>query len=162
MIEPTPTPLDAERERWRKDGYTDAEISQILINRASGSGSPQPWGAASAPGTMTGVLGNASAVLSHAKGTIPVIQSNIANVADPAAPPSARAKSAVVVAFAAVIVAVLGYAVYQEWTIHIINAPLTAAAQRLKAETEAKAATISVDADADERLRKYGKARPRQ
>jgi hypothetical protein len=32
---PTPSPLDAERARLRKEGYTDAEISQILISRAS-------------------------------------------------------------------------------------------------------------------------------
>jgi len=40
----------------------------------------------------------------------------------------------------AVIVAVLGYAIYQEWQIHIINAPITAAAQAQKAAAEAAVA----------------------
>src|ERR1700677_5122008 len=118
MAEDNPTPLDAERERLRKAGYSDAEISQILVQRAVGGGLQQPAG--TAPGAMTGVLANASAVLSHAKGTIPAIQSNIANVSNPAAPRASRAKSAVVVAFAAVLVAFLGYTVLLEWYQHVV------------------------------------------
>ena len=120
--------------------YTDAEISQILINQASGIGSQQPAGAAPVQGTMTGVLGNASAVLSHVRGTIPAIKADFANLSNPAAPSPARAKSAAALAAVAVIVAVLGYAIYQEWQIHIINAPITAAAQAQKAAAEAAVA----------------------
>jgi hypothetical protein len=137
MAEQNPTSLDAERERLRKAGYTDAEISKYFIERLH-AGSQQSPAAAPTQGTMTGVLGNASAVLSHAKGTIPVIQSNIANVADPAASPSSRARSTAVLALVAVIVAVLGYAIYQEWTIHIINAAAIS-----RAETQAKTDTFT-------------------
>ena len=48
---------------------------------------------------MTGVLGNASAVLSHARGTIPAIKADLANVRDRAVPPASRGKSAMVLAF---------------------------------------------------------------
>ncbi len=143
MDEANPTPLGAERERLRKAGYTDAEISQILIQRAVGGTSQQP--AAPAQGTMTGVLGNASAVLSHARGTIPAIQSNIANVSNPAAPPTSRVRSAAFVALAAVIVAVLGYAIYQEWQQHIVSATEIAAQQAREAKAKADTAnTLSV------------------
>ena len=69
---------------------------------------------------MTGVLGNASAVLSHARATIPAIKADYANLFNRAAPPKTRAKSAAALAAVALIVAALGYAVHQEWQIHII------------------------------------------
>jgi hypothetical protein len=131
------TPLDAEREKLRAQGYTEAEISQILINQASGLGSQQPAGAAPVQGNMTGVLGNASAALSHARGAIPLLKGEVANLSNPDAPRPSRAKSAAVVASAAVIAAVLGYAIYQEWQIHIVNAPNTAAGQASQAANDA-------------------------
>lgn len=132
-----PTPLDAERARLRKEGYTEAEVSQILIQRAVGGASQQPAGAWAPQGTMTGVLGNASAVLSHARGTIPAIKSDLANLSNAAAPPKSRAKSAAVLAFAAVVVAVLGYAIYQEWQQHIISATERAKAEACSARVKA-------------------------
>ncbi len=48
MDEANPTPLDAEREQMRKAGYTDGEISQILIQRELG-GASQPVGAKPPP-----------------------------------------------------------------------------------------------------------------
>jgi hypothetical protein len=41
-------------------------------------------------------------------------------VADPAAPPASRARSAVIVAFAAVIVAFLGLTILMEWYQHVV------------------------------------------
>jgi hypothetical protein len=115
------TPLDAERARLRAEGHSEGEISQILINRASGNGSQQPAGPAPVQGgNMSGVLGNASAVLSHMKGTIPVLKADLTNLSSSTAPPKSRAKSFAVLAFAAVIAAVLAFAVYQEWQRHII------------------------------------------
>ena len=140
MATPTGTKVDAQRARLRAEGYTEAEISQILINQASGIGSQQPAGAAPVQGNMTGVLGNASAALSHARGTIPVLKGEVANLSNPTAPRSSRAKSAAVVVSAAVVAAVLGYAIYQEWQIHIVNAPITAAAEAQKAAAAAAVA----------------------
>ena len=42
MAETNPTPLDAERERLRKTGYTEDEISQIFVKRAIEAASKQP------------------------------------------------------------------------------------------------------------------------
>ena len=127
-----------ERARLRAKGWSEDKIEKILFEReVAGSQPSQAAGAGPGQGNMTGVLGNASAVLSHAKGAIPAIQSNIAKVADPAAPPAARTQSAVVLAFVAVIVAVVGYAIYQEWQQHIVNATITSTneAEKSKAGT---------------------------
>ena len=70
------TPLDAERARLREAGYTEEEISKYFLERLRGASQQSPAaGGAPVQVTMTGVLGNASAVLSHARGTIPAIQS---------------------------------------------------------------------------------------
>ena len=50
MATPRGTNVDAERARLRAEGYTDAEISRILINQASSIGSQQPAGAAPCSG----------------------------------------------------------------------------------------------------------------
>jgi hypothetical protein len=50
---PTPSPLDAERARLRKEGFTDHTISQILLAREFAA--PQATGGAG-QGVMTGVL----------------------------------------------------------------------------------------------------------
>jgi len=134
------TPLDAERARLRAEGHTDAEISQILINRASGQaiGGTQPTGAgAPVQMPMSGVLGNASAVLSHVKGTIPAIKRDIANLFNRDASPNLRAKSAAALALVAVIIGALGFAIYQEWQQHIISNTAIAAANAQKARAEA-------------------------
>jgi uncharacterized protein YecT (DUF1311 family)/tetratricopeptide (TPR) repeat protein len=144
------TPLDAERERLRGEGYTDAEISQILINRASGAGSQQSAPLPPIHGHMTGVLGNTSAVLSHARAAIPVVTGGLANLSNAAAPPKSRAKSAALLVGIAVIVCVLGYAVWQEWQQHIISATATAANN---AEiTEAQKRKAKADADVAEQV----------
>ncbi len=133
-------PLDAERARLRALGLTEAEVSQVLINQASGLGSPQPAGVVPVQGNMTGVLGNASAVLSHARGALPAIKAELGNLSDSTAPAKSRGISTLKLAGVALIVTVLGYAIYQEWQIHIVNAPITAAAQAQKANAEAAVA----------------------
>ena len=141
--EGAPTPLDAERARLRAKGWSDDKIEKILFEReVAGSQQSPAAGAAPVQGNMTGVLGNASAALSHARGAIPALKSEVANLSDPNAPPQARAKSAVVLACAALIVAVLGYALYQEWQIHIVNAPITATGQATKTTAEACSARM--------------------
>jgi hypothetical protein len=115
------TPLDAERARLRAEGHTDAEISQIFILRAVDGNSQQAAGAAPVQGgNMSGVLGNANAVLSHARATIPVLKADLETLSSSTAPAKSRAKSFAVLAFAAVIAAVLAFAVYQEWQRQII------------------------------------------
>ena len=58
-------------------------------------------------------------------------------MSDRAASSKSRARSAAVLAFVAIIVAALGYAIYQEWQQHIISNTATAAAQAEKAKADA-------------------------
>jgi hypothetical protein len=133
---PAASPLDVEREVLRKAGYTDAEVSQILVARAA---SQQPAGAAG-QGVMSNVLSSIVAVGSHARALIPTFRKDVMTVFDGAATASARAGAATSLAVKAVVIMVLGYAAWQEWQIHIVYATQTAAAQAAKAAADAAGA----------------------
>ena len=135
---PAASPLDAERERLRKAGYTDAEVSQILVARALAT-SQQPSGVAG-QGVMSNVLSSLVAVASHARMLIPTFRKDVAIVFDEAATASARAGATASLAVKAVVVLVLGYAAWQEWNQHIIYATQKAAADAVRAEVESRAA----------------------
>jgi len=129
---PAASPLDAERARLREAGYTDAEVSQILIARAS----QQPAGAAG-QGVMSNVLSSILAVGSHARAVIPSFRKDVATIFDGAATASARAGATASLIVKAVVILVLGYAAWQEWSQHIIYSPEIAAQNAEKAKWEA-------------------------
>jgi hypothetical protein len=133
------TPLNAERETLRKAGYTEAEVSQILIARAL-SASQQPAGAVG-QGVMSNVLCSIVAVASHARALIPAFRKDVMTAFDGAASVSARAGATASLAVKAVAVLVLGYAGWQEWNQHIVYATEIARQQALKAKAEADALT---------------------
>jgi hypothetical protein len=143
---PAASPLDAERERLRKAGYTDAEVSQILIARASAA-SQQPAGAAG-QGVMSSPLSSLVGVASHARGLIPTFRKDVMTVFDGAATASARAGAMASLAVKAVVILVLAYAAWQEWRQHIISATEIAAANTEKARAEACSARIKAIIDA--------------
>ena len=124
--------LDAERARLRSAGYTDAEISQILIAQAS----QQPAGA-TGQGVMSNVLSSILGVASHARALIPTFRKDVATVFDGAATASARAGAVASLAVKAIVVIVLGYAAWQEWRQHILSSPTTAQYQAIKAKADA-------------------------
>ena len=109
------TSLDAERARLRSAGYTDAEVSQILIASAS----QQP--AATGQGALSNVLSSILGVASHARALIPTFRKDVETVFDGAATASARAGAVASLAVKAIVVIVLGYAAWQEWQQHIIS-----------------------------------------
>jgi hypothetical protein len=125
------TSLDAERARLRSAGYTDAEISQILIAQAS----PQPAG--TGQGALSNVLSSILGVASHARVLIPTFRKDVETVFDGAATASARAGAVASLAVKATVVIVLGYAAYQEWSQHILSSPTTAQYQAIKAKADA-------------------------
>jgi len=120
---PAATPLDAEREALRKAGYTDAEVSQILIARAA---SQQP----TSQGVMSNVLSSILGVASHARALIPTFRKDVETVFNGAATASARAGATASLAVKAIVVIVLSYAAWQEWQQHIINQPDLVAIER--------------------------------
>jgi hypothetical protein len=138
---PEATSLDAERARLRSAGYTDAEVSQILIARAS----QQP--AAAGQGALSNALSSIVAVASHARTLIPTFRKDVATVFDAAATVSARAGATASLAVKAVVILVLGYAAWQEWRQHIISATEIAASQAEKARAEACSARIKAIID---------------
>jgi hypothetical protein len=134
---PEATSLDAERARLRSAGYTDAEISQILIASAS----QQP--AATGQGALSNVLSSILGVASHARALIPTFRKDVATVFDGGATASARAGAATSLAVKAIVVIVLGYAAWQEWRQHIMYATETAASQAEKAKADACTARLN-------------------
>jgi hypothetical protein len=139
---PAAAALDAERERLRKAGYTDAEVSQILIARAA---SQQP-AAAAGQGVMSGALSSVVAVGSHARSVIPSFRTDVATIFDGAATASARAGATASLVVKAVVILVLGYAAWQEWNQHIIYSTEIARQQVRKTTAEADTAEIERDA----------------
>ena len=127
---PAASSLNAEREQLRKAGYTDAEVSQILIARAA----QQPAGAGQ--GVMSNVLSSIVAVGSYARTVIPSFRKDVATMFDGAATASARAGATASLAVKAVVVLVLGYAAWQEWQQHIIYATQIAESQARKIRAE--------------------------
>jgi hypothetical protein len=128
---PAASSLDAERERLRKAGYTDPEISQILIAQAA----QQPAGAAG-QGVMSNALSSIVAVGSHARSVIPSFRKDVATIFDGAATASARAGATASLVVKAVVILVLGYAAWQEWNQHIISATAIADAEVRKRHAE--------------------------
>ena len=132
-----PRPLDAERERLRASGHTEGEISQILIARAVGGGASHQ---ALPQGMLSSVLGSIVAVGGYVAGLFTTIRHDVTTMLDTSSKPSARSGAFVSLLFKVVVIGVLGFAAWQEWQIHIINAPITAAAQAQKAAAEAAVA----------------------
>src|SRR5208283_3495358 len=112
-------PLDAERERLRKEGHTEAEISQILIARAVGGGVSHA-DAALPQGVLSNVLSSIVAVGGYAARLFTTIRHDVATILDASSKVSARSGAFVSLLFKAVVIGVLGFAVWQEWNQHII------------------------------------------
>jgi hypothetical protein len=106
------TPLDAERERLRNAGYTDAEISEILIAREIVKPSSEPMG----HGAMTGVANNLSAAAGYARSFVPSIVADITMLRNEAATATARTQAAVYLVMKFVVVFVIAYVVLQEFS----------------------------------------------
>jgi hypothetical protein len=132
---PTPNPLDAERARLRKEGFTDHQIRQIFMAREFAAPTQATGGAGQ--GVMTGVFSSLGAVLSHARGILPSIKTDLAKLFDRAASPPVRVKAAGYLALMAAVIVVLAYAV-KEWQQHIISATEIAASQVEKTAAEAE------------------------
>ncbi len=79
-----PSPLAVERERLRHVGYTEAEISQIMVARAVGGGASRSNDALP-QGMLSSVLGSIVAVGGYAAGLFTAIPNDIARMFDSAA-----------------------------------------------------------------------------
>ncbi len=134
---PGSSPLDAEREKLRKAGYNDTEISQILVARALGS-SGSAADAPTSQGVLSNVVSSVVAIGSYARGTVFTIRDDLETIFDVAASASARVGAAVILVFKVAVLSVLAYAGWQEWQQHIISTTERAAAEASKASNEAK------------------------
>lgn len=110
---PKPSPLESERERLRAAGFSDPEISQILIAKETGQ---QHGIGGGAPGVMSGVLNNLAAVMSHARNFLPSCKADLAKMLDCASSPLMRIEAAILLVLKCAVVAVLAYIVSMEFT----------------------------------------------
>jgi hypothetical protein len=109
---PKPSALETERARLRKGGFSDPEISQILIARETGAASSAGLGS----GVVTGVLNNLGAVAAHARNIIPGLKADLAHLLDGEASAAARLGAAVTLVLKAAVIAVLAYVVSLEFS----------------------------------------------
>lgn len=143
---PESRPLDAEREKLRKAGYNDTEISQILVARALGTSGPAA-DATSSQGVLSGAISSIVAIGSYARGTIFTIRNDLATIFDRTAVASARVGAAAILAFKVAVISVLAFAGWQEWKQHIIYAPDTSGVQLGKITSEACSARVKAFLD---------------
>ena len=136
------TPLDAEREKLHATGYTESEISQILISRATGASS-----ASAGPGTMSNVIGSFVAVAGYAAGLFLGFRADATTLFDAGAKSGARVAAALALTFKLVVIGVLGYGAWQEWRQHIISATEIAKSQARKIRAEECSARMKMIVD---------------
>ena len=161
-----PSEFAGRIERLRKAGFSEDEIEEFLKPKtppqATQPRQPATSFASGPQMPMTGVLGNASAVLSHAQNTFPVIKENFANLAAGSTSRTSRAKSAAILVGVAAIVGLLGFAIYQEWQIHIVYAPeiqrLTTEITRY--ETDIKRLTVDLTTAQNQKAQAEAKVAP--
>jgi hypothetical protein len=121
---PTPSRIEAERERLAKAGFGEAEISQILIAKESGAAQGMGGG----HGVLSGVLSNLAAVMTHARNFLPSLAADLARMLNRHVPPLLRIEAAFTLIAKCAIIGVLAYVVQLEFV------TLKANAQRAKAE----------------------------
>jgi hypothetical protein len=100
--------IEAERERLMKAGYSEGEISQILISREAGR-------SATGSGAATGLLNNLGAVSSHARNLMPGLKADLENIVSPKVAATARGVAAITLSLKVTVIAVLGYVVWLEF-----------------------------------------------
>jgi hypothetical protein len=113
--------VEDERERLASAGYSEAEVSQILIAREAKLG-------AGSQGAASGVLSNLTAVMGHARNFLPSLRTDFEKMLNPKSSFGARIEAAIAVALKASVVAVLAYIVSLEC------AQLKASVDRARAE----------------------------
>jgi hypothetical protein len=113
--------IEAERERLAKAGYSETEISQILIGREARLG-------AGGQSAASGVLSNLTAVMGHARNFLPSLKADFERMLNPRSSFPTRIEAAIAVALKASVVAVLAYIVSLEC------AQLKASVDRARAE----------------------------
>src|SRR5271165_2330195 len=79
-VQQQPNPLAAERERLRQAGYTEAEISQIMVARAVGGGASRPD--ALPQGVLSTVLGSIVAVGGYVGGLFTTVRHDATTMLD--------------------------------------------------------------------------------
>jgi hypothetical protein len=108
---PKVTEHERLRERLRAGGFSDDEISEILIARAMQGYT----GGSFNQGALTGVLNNLTAVMGHVRNFLPSLKDDLTKMLFSGLPLAARLEAAIVIVLKVSMVAVLGYIVSLEF-----------------------------------------------
>ena len=122
---PPVRPLDVRREQLRELGHTDAEISAIILKevpppqpQAAATGMTGAGGVAGQTGVMSGVLNNLSVAMALATGFLPSIATDITHLLGAHSSLHERSRAGVFLAVKLALVAVIGFAIFQEYQQH--------------------------------------------
>ncbi len=127
------SPLDAERQKLKSQGYTDAEISQILIARAAGGQQPS---SSSTQGTLSNVLSSMIAIAGHARSLMPSFRTDFVTIFSAGAPIGSRIGAMFTLSLKTAVIGILAYAGWQEWQQHIVSATAIAESESRKRHAE--------------------------
>jgi hypothetical protein len=106
-VDATTEHLVEERERLAHAGYSETEISQILIAREARQGG-------AAQGGVAGVLSNLTAAMAYARNFLPSLKADFVKMLSPEVSFGARIEAAIAVTLKATVVALLAYIVSLE------------------------------------------------
>jgi hypothetical protein len=143
----TTRPLDARRAQLRELGYTDSEISTIILKEVPPPPQPQAaaatattavTGGVTGQGVMSGVLNNLSVAVGLATGFLPSIATDITHLIGRDSSLPERSKGGVYLVAKLAFVAAIGFAIYQEWEQHIISQTKIAEQQAINLGEQAK------------------------
>ena len=131
--------VETERTRLAKAGYTEAEISQILIARET---SGQAGSGGVGQGVLTGVLSNLTAVMGHARNFLPSLKADFARILSPRSSFDVRLAAFGSVILKASVVGVLAYVLSLEFVqlkavVEKTQAEACSARMKMIAETSA-------------------------
>ena len=138
---PQQTALDAERAKLRAAGYTESEVSQILIGRAVAPAQAASGGAGGVvgqQGMLSGALNNFGAALKTVQNALPNALLDLRNIFAADVTPATRVKAGGSLVIKALLVLVVGYAISQEWQQHIINATRISSAEAPRIEAASR------------------------
>jgi uncharacterized protein YecT (DUF1311 family)/uncharacterized protein YgiM (DUF1202 family) len=116
-------------------GYSDTEISQILVARALNSSGPGTHTSAF-QGALSNTVSSVVAIGSYARNTVFTLKNDLVVIFDHTAQASSRIGAAIMLVFKLAVISVLAFAGWQEWRQHIISATEIAESQVRKIRAE--------------------------
>jgi hypothetical protein len=136
---PEVNPIEAERARLAKAGYSESEISQILVAKETATHSTGPMGS----GVPTGFLNNLGAIAHHARSLLPGLLADLGLILNGKISGGARIGAAGRTLVKGVVIAVIAYVGILEFS-QLRSMAIKAQAEACEARMKAMIGTMTM------------------